>query len=853
MSAQQEPWDDARLSAALTAAVANVPTPDGLFEATLDVVRPRAKVRPWWRRPLPVLGLTGAIVAAVTVVAIATWPIVSTPSAGRPVGVTDLARLEVPDLIARQAAPSSEEVVVHGWYGVAPVEVDCEVVVAPHPLVPDCAEWYQFLMAEPDDLQGRTEPAGPYVIPMLRRDAHVEILTDGAATVEVLAIGHLADRRTGTCPATEQADCAARFVIDRLLPFGATPDEVPEPWSSGAAPTHDAQAARAALEALVGPVGIVSIGSVDGAGLQAIEPILAGVDSYATDPWWVIRAFVDAEPIARAFILSDTSLDGTPIVSEITPTAVADVQPRPDASPETPPTTVLGLPVIDVPTAIDRRDASDNAWELAVRGWFAPTYPIPCPFTPTTSPVQPVCPDDQILLMAQPETLSTRGTNAAGTRTTGFRAPEGPALQIDLDDIDRSWSPKLDDLAPPEPVEIVALGHFADDRSALCSPETVGLCRDRFVVDRVAWADGREVPPSHVVDTTAAVSSVDDVLASVRAATGDLPVLAVTLIQGPDIRRAEPAHANHLDLIARDGIWVVRVLIDGVSHRFLVIDGSDAVYRVDGTDVTHVAGTPPPGLSVPHARPDSPTDFPIEVAGLPVIDVAAAIEVRAAPGDDRELAVRGWYYPNIRFGPLCSPDRPGAFVLGICTASIDGQLGSGATDTIDPILRVTLPPGIRPAEGVPVVFLGHFDDRRSSACGGDAIERRCADIFVVDSVWVDGGLRSPDWTWPSESPPVGPEATADYITRTFATIAGDEATVLSVGAISGSDLADLEPAVGAAMSGARWVWHATVLSGDRVRTFLIADDDAVARREGRSNEWWEVVGDQVTGTGADIN
>ena len=516
-----------------------------------------------------------------------------------------------------------------------------------------------------------------------------------------------------------------------------------------------------------------------------------------------------------------------------------------------PPQEVLGLSVIDVPAAIAQRDATDDASELAVRGWYAPTYPVPCPFTPTTSPVQPACPDDQVLLLAEPETLATVGTNAAGTRTTGFRSPEGPALQIDLDDVDRSWSPTLFDSSPPEPIEVVALGHFADDRSAFCSPETVGLCRDRFVVDRVVWADGREVPMSPLVDPAAAVSTVEDVLSAVRDAAGEHPVLAVMRIQGPDIRRAEPALANHLELIARDGIWVARILVEGATERYLVIDGADAVYSVDGTAVTRVAGTPLSDL--PHAQPDPDLDFPTEVAGLPVADVAAAIEVRAVAGDDRELAVRGWYYPIIRRGPACFPDRPAPFVLGICAASIDGRLGSGATDTVEPIMRVTLPPGIRPAEGVPVVFVGHFDDRRSSACGGDASERTCADIFVVDSAWVDGGLPSPDWTWPSASPPLGPEAMAEFVTRTFAAIAGDEATVLSVGAIPGADVNDLEPAVGAAMSGARWVWHATVLSGDRVRTFLIADDDAVARREGRSNEWWEVVGDQVTGTGADIN
>jgi hypothetical protein len=574
-------------------------------------------------------------------------------------------------------------------------------------------------------------------------------------------------------------------------------------------------------------------------------------------PWWrrplpILGLTAAVVAVVAAVAIASWPLASTPSPGGGEPRAEATSTPSGQ-----PPTTVLGLPVIDVPTAIEQRDATDDARELAVSGWYAPTYPVPCPFTPTTSPVQPACPDDQVLLLAQPETLATVGTNAAGTRTTGFRSPEGPSLQIDLDDVDRSWSPTLDDSPPPEPIELVALGHFADDRSALCSPETVGLCRDRFVVDQVVWADGREVPLSPLVDPAAAVSTVEDVLSAVRDAAGERPVLALMLIQGPDIRRAEPAHANHLELIARDGIWVARVLVGGVTQRFLVIDGSDAVFRVDGTEVTHVAGTVPSPLR-PHARPDPATDFPTEVAGLPVMTVAAATDVQAHDGDDRELAIKGWLKPTFERGPMCiESSAPGPVLLSSLCSPIRRMILDDQREGDGNAITVVIPNPIPNDLGVatPVIAVGHFDDRRVSQCHETA-QQACKDTFMVDGLWINGDLPDRDWIWvPRDGATPPAEATPDSVARTISSAgSSDDSQVLSVGLISGPELQILEPVTaGTALATAPWVWHVTLLSDDRVRTFLISDDDAVARREGRSNEWWEVIGDQVTGTGADIN
>ncbi|MGP1674308.1 MAG: hypothetical protein ACTS8Z_03720, partial [Candidatus Limnocylindrales bacterium] len=179
-----------------------------------------------------------------------------------------------------------------------------------------------------------------------------------------------------------------------------------------------------------------------------------------------------------------------------------DVLRAPDATPMPPsaqpsdaeaprPDTVLGIPVISVVGAMTIRDTGIDDRELAVRGWYTAVPPIPCPYTPATSPVQPVCPDDWVVLMQDPESTVARLEN-------GFQGSGavGPSIHIDLDDLDTSWAPTSVELGPSTPIEIVIVGHFDDRRSFACPAAEVDACRDRFVVDRVDWAGGRPLPTS---------------------------------------------------------------------------------------------------------------------------------------------------------------------------------------------------------------------------------------------------------------------------------------------------------------------------------------------------------------------
>ncbi len=153
------------------------------------------------------------------------------------------------------------------------------------------------------------------------------------------------------------------------------------------------------------------------------------------------------------------------------------------------------LPIIQVTDAIAVRDAGVDDRELAVQGWFA-SMMASCP-APNVNPINPLqvgCPDGFVWLMERPESVATR----SGNQTT-FSAPSGPALNPDMDGIDRSWEPGdsgLDANGGSTPLDVVFVGHFDDRRAALCPQAEVEACRDRFVVDAVASVHGVPQPRS---------------------------------------------------------------------------------------------------------------------------------------------------------------------------------------------------------------------------------------------------------------------------------------------------------------------------------------------------------------------
>jgi hypothetical protein len=154
------------------------------------------------------------------------------------------------------------------------------------------------------------------------------------------------------------------------------------------------------------------------------------------------------------------------------------------------PTSVNGFEVIDVGAALDV-GVRDDADDVAVRGWFQQSMPTGC--APPLGPTVPLFDDDcrvQLTwLLGEPERLIQIDLKAIGQSP-----PTGAALHPVFDGPGIGWARPLPQSGMSVPTPVVFIGHFDDPRAEGCRPEHLQLCRDRFVVTVVAWADGVENP-----------------------------------------------------------------------------------------------------------------------------------------------------------------------------------------------------------------------------------------------------------------------------------------------------------------------------------------------------------------------
>ncbi|MBA2374489.1 MAG: hypothetical protein H0V74_09875, partial [Chloroflexi bacterium] len=306
---------------------------------------------------------------------------------------------------------------------------------------------------------------------------------------------------------------------------------------------------------------------------------------------WVVRALTaSAGPaVARTFVLPDFPFTDEPAIQlfEVTEGGIAPVPLTQVARPSD----IFGLPVVTVGEAIMVRDAGVDDRELAVRGWFGGIAVLSCPasIAPIVSPVEPSCPDPFTWITEKPEPPGTINVT-------------GPAINPDFDDLDTGWMPRVTGAGPAVPVEIVAVGHFDDRRSAVCPAWAVHACRDRFVVDRVARVNGAEPPRSLVIEVEGLASTEDEVAAVVGNESPGGPVLSTAIVDGATgIGRIEPSlGTGRGGFIDQRAIWVVRVLEDSLTVTYLVVDGTDAIFemRADGKPVA-VGGTLPTPSEAP--------------------------------------------------------------------------------------------------------------------------------------------------------------------------------------------------------------------------------------------------------------
>jgi hypothetical protein len=235
---------------------------------------------------------------------------------------------------------------------------------------------------------------------------------------------------------------------------------------------------------------------------------------------------------------------------------------------------------------------------------------------------------------------------------------------------------------------------------------------------------------------------------------------------------------------------------------------------------------------------NDPSTAPSAVDGLTVIGVTDARAIGAG-GYSREVAVRGWYWapgplrclaPATRPGvPFLEPGCEGAFTWlmedpeGLASRSGDGtSIHPPTGPAIQPVFAGPTPPTLSltqpgASSPVPVVFVGHFNDRRSPLCTGPEGQpdapAACRARFVVDAIaWINGEQRAADTldlrsgADPYPSPRLDPAANAPRFLPGL--------TILGVLILSGDQIGYLEPALARRptdLSAEPSLWIVTVL------------------------------------------
>jgi hypothetical protein len=222
------------------------------------------------------------------------------------------------------------------------------------------------------------------------------------------------------------------------------------------------------------------------------------------------------------------------------------------------PLTVGDMPVVSVGQAVDllQRGSLDGR-AVAVAGYFfqvAMSCPAPmryygslerwCGFTTFT--------DD----------VASARLCVYGDNSTFCRPPSGTDLEPVFV---AETGGALAFASAREPVPLVLIGHAGDARQWQCPAEQQRACGRAFVVDRVAWAAGNDVPlsaPKPWDQTTQKALvprlTVDQAIAALDHSDD---VLAAAAFRAGDISSVDP----RWNLVGDDIVWIVRSINGGAS------------------------------------------------------------------------------------------------------------------------------------------------------------------------------------------------------------------------------------------------------------------------------------------------
>ena len=222
------------------------------------------------------------------------------------------------------------------------------------------------------------------------------------------------------------------------------------------------------------------------------------------------------------------------------------------------PSEVAGLPVISVAAAVGLLQSGKlDGQAVAVAGYYD-QFTLSCPYPGRyIGPLEAWC-----RLVAFTDSLAnSQLCQPEGSNGISCSQPSGTNLSpwFMTETSGDPWS-LLTGGATGEPAALVLIGHAGDARQWECTAATQAQCARAFVVDRIAWAQGHDVPPAAPQtgdQQTGKAITPRMTLAQVSAAIG----LGDDLLTGAAFRADDIATVDPRWNLAGDNIlWLVRSL-----------------------------------------------------------------------------------------------------------------------------------------------------------------------------------------------------------------------------------------------------------------------------------------------------
>jgi hypothetical protein len=219
------------------------------------------------------------------------------------------------------------------------------------------------------------------------------------------------------------------------------------------------------------------------------------------------------------------------------------------------PSKVAGLPVLSVASASElMRSGKLDGQAVAVAGYYDQVV-MSCPYPGRyIGPLESWCgfvaftDSREAARLCQPE----------GSNGVACQAPTGTYLSPFF--MGETSGGVGVSTGASQPVALVLIGHAGDPRQWQCTAQTQAECADAFVVDRIAWAEGHDVPvaaPETGDQRSGKPITPRMTLAQVAAAAR----LGDELLTGAPFRAGDIATVDpRWNLVGDDVVWLVRSL-----------------------------------------------------------------------------------------------------------------------------------------------------------------------------------------------------------------------------------------------------------------------------------------------------